>query len=196
MASFFADLLRPNPLIFRVYRLLVIYGAIETILKTAHRHDYIDLGYFYTITEHRNEILRAIYNVTWKPISPVIVPIIWGLCMKVFMLHSTPMSPLPLILVAAASAVAVMWILGGCFPIDKEDVAGTVRCTRECGEAVFSTVLMFGLILGSWMRWSWDAGLSDWADQWELNEKEDLVKMTVQEESNTKICAGSSGNQV
>jgi len=65
MASFFADLLRPNPVICRVYKLLVLYGAIETILKTAHRKDYIDLGYFYTISEGRNEILRAIYNATF-----------------------------------------------------------------------------------------------------------------------------------
>jgi hypothetical protein len=117
--------------------------------------------------------------------------------MKVFMLRSIPMS---LLLVATASAVAGFWILGGCFSIYKKDVSGTPRCTRDCGEAVFSTVLMFGLIFGSWMRWSSDAGLADWANQWvnqwELDEKGDLVKKTVKEESNTKRRAGRLDNYV
>jgi hypothetical protein len=39
-------------------------------------------------------------------------------------------------------------------------------CTRNCAETLFSVILMFALIIGTWSGWEWNRGLVDLEMEW------------------------------
>ncbi|KAF8857791.1 hypothetical protein BDZ45DRAFT_425378 [Acephala macrosclerotiorum] len=192
MPSTIIRILWPRSIYLRLYRVLIICGAVVSLLRSAHTKGMIDLGYFYTIIQRRDEILMAIFNATYKPVSPVLVPIIWGGSMNMAMDPNLPF-PSPVKFVGIAFGAAGIWVWTGCFPTDGKDIVGPFTCTRDCGEAFFSSVLMFGLMFATWMRWQWDAGFWDWTLQWGFNnETGALEKMPVPEATDIKNLNGSS----
>lgn len=100
--------------------------------------------------------------------------------------------PSPIKLLCIAFAVAWLWLWTGCSPIDGMGM-GLSTCTKECGEALFSSVLMFVLMFATWMRWKWDVGFWAWAMQWGFNEETGVLeKQPVPEATDIKTLKGSS----
>lgn len=91
-----------------------------------------------------------------------------------------------------AITVAGFWFWTGCFPSDGRNFVGPFTCTRDCGEAVFSSLLMFVLMFATWMRWKWDAGLWEWALQWGYNDETGVLeKMPEMHTADVGIANGS-----
>jgi hypothetical protein len=128
----------------------MLSGGTLTLLKELHIAGKVNLGYFYTIIQRCEQISTAIYNATYLPLKPILIPILWGGSMNIAMDPDLPF-PGPIKLTIITLATAGVWFWWGCFPNNEMYFMKQVSCTRACGEAIFSSFLMLGMMFATWI---------------------------------------------
>lgn len=158
-----------------------LYMMLEETLKAIHFFDYFDLGFFVLMIEKRNAFFKAIYHTLWPPLSPILIPLYWGISVKCFIQPDTWKPGLgfrrpAIVFTIVGTGVGLKWLREDCADSFGLGVNTEEVCTRSCAKTLFSVILMLAMMAGTWLGWNWDGGLMDLLFEWErrrFREKEE-----------------------
>lgn len=105
---------------------------------------------------------NTIIQYTYVPVSPVLIPLMWGIWMKGSLAYNRgSRSWGPKLTLLAAFITAFVWVWLTCFVYLDNAAMATRTCRMDCGKTLFSVTLTFLLVVGAWFGWQWDFGWTE-----------------------------------
>ena len=154
--------------------IFLLYTILESFLKACYQDGYIDLGLgiLMPIIEKRDMLLKTIYSTLWKPLTPILSPLWWGLTLK--FVREPGFLKDGLGVQGPSISLTILLIIKTLLDLERGCPDSLVLgrnledfCTRNCAETLFSVVFLLALLVGTWSGWEWDGSLVNLLMEWQ-----------------------------